>query len=326
MPDVEIPFELPNILRNFTLSILRTKPVDIIDYAVEYFIQLQRQRRSESLTITNATPSIDHHGKHRTAEGKLNLWSIYEVNVVEDIPLEKIDIRSLMIDKNRFLHSSSHDSFPSKEDEEDEEKTEQIVDQCLRDREKCACATVETRRTMREFFYFGNCSVKRAHRSFEFKSTVIRLIQWDWRLWDKKPPTGNRSDQDRWKRLKILFPVFVALRELLFEEWEWVGEGKSSFHSFTRSFIDSTMNEPNRNNNSNNNNTTTSSSINSTATITINCISPASSSADGTDSNEEAEKDDVLGNDDLMRVRFRSHFSHFFHLLFSLLYHLASLC
>lgn len=55
------------------------------------------------------------------------------------------------------------------------------------------------------------------------------------------------------------------------------------------------MNAENRNNNNN-----------PSSSITINCISPLSSpSADATDSNddEEEEKADVLGSDDLMRVR-----------------------
>ena len=44
MTQIEIPTELPNILRNFTLSVLRTKPPNIIDHAVEYFTQLQQQQ------------------------------------------------------------------------------------------------------------------------------------------------------------------------------------------------------------------------------------------------------------------------------------------
>ena len=48
MPQIEIPSELPNILRNFTLSVLRTKPRDIIDHAVDYFTQLQRQQKQQS--------------------------------------------------------------------------------------------------------------------------------------------------------------------------------------------------------------------------------------------------------------------------------------
>lgn len=47
MTHIEIPSELPNILRNFTLSVLRTRPRDIIDHAVEYFTQLQRQQKQQ---------------------------------------------------------------------------------------------------------------------------------------------------------------------------------------------------------------------------------------------------------------------------------------
>jgi len=55
MTQIEIPSELPTILRNFTLSVLRTKPRDIIGHAVDYFTQLQRQQEQqlEQLKISN---------------------------------------------------------------------------------------------------------------------------------------------------------------------------------------------------------------------------------------------------------------------------------
>lgn len=55
MTQIEIPSELPSILRNFTLSVLRTKPRDIIDHAVDYFTQLQRQQK-QLLTGDNSIP------------------------------------------------------------------------------------------------------------------------------------------------------------------------------------------------------------------------------------------------------------------------------
>ena len=48
MTQIEIPSELPSILRNFTISVLRTKPCDIIDHAVDYFTQLQRHQKQQS--------------------------------------------------------------------------------------------------------------------------------------------------------------------------------------------------------------------------------------------------------------------------------------
>ncbi|CAF0945882.1 unnamed protein product [Adineta steineri] len=55
MTQVEIPSELPSILRNFTLSVLRSKPRDIIDHAVDYFTKLQHQQKqqSEQLIVDN---------------------------------------------------------------------------------------------------------------------------------------------------------------------------------------------------------------------------------------------------------------------------------
>ena len=47
MARIEIPTELPNILRNFTLSILRAKPEDMIGHAVEYFTRLQQQQQQQ---------------------------------------------------------------------------------------------------------------------------------------------------------------------------------------------------------------------------------------------------------------------------------------
>lgn len=111
MPNVEIPLELPTLLRNFTLSVLRTKPVDLVDYAADYFLELQRQRRSSEGKSNCLLLLIEEEGEER-----------------RNSPM-KIDIRSLMIDKNSALDSSSL-----------HEEEEQIVDQYLRDRRKCARA------------------------------------------------------------------------------------------------------------------------------------------------------------------------------------------
>lgn len=58
MTQIEIPTELPTILRNFTLSVLRTKPHDIVDYAVDYFTQLQRQQQSQLIIGDNMITTI----------------------------------------------------------------------------------------------------------------------------------------------------------------------------------------------------------------------------------------------------------------------------
>ncbi|CAF0859664.1 unnamed protein product [Didymodactylos carnosus] len=50
---IEIPDELPLLLRNFTLSVLRSKPQDIIAHAVTYFTQLQQQRSSVTTQTSN---------------------------------------------------------------------------------------------------------------------------------------------------------------------------------------------------------------------------------------------------------------------------------
>ncbi len=70
MTQIEIPSELPIILRNFTLSILRTKPHDIIDYAVDYFTQLQRQQQSQliigdNMITTVPLSSISNYEQHQ---------------------------------------------------------------------------------------------------------------------------------------------------------------------------------------------------------------------------------------------------------------------
>ena len=138
MPNVEIPLELPTLLRNFTLSVLRTKPTDLVDYAADYFQELQRQHRLESTSVED----------HRPSEGKSK--SVIEGRERERNSPMKIDIRSLMIDKNSFLDSSSLH----------EETEEQIVDQYLRDRRKCARA-----------FHFSLSS-----RSLSFPETKYRQI------------------------------------------------------------------------------------------------------------------------------------------------------
>ena len=64
MPDIEIPQELPPILRNLTLSVLRNKPKDIVDHAVDYFVQLQRHRRS---TVSKDEPTfMNHHDEQNS--------------------------------------------------------------------------------------------------------------------------------------------------------------------------------------------------------------------------------------------------------------------
>jgi hypothetical protein len=75
MTQIEIPSELPTILRNFTLSVLRTKPHDIIDYAVDYFTQLQRQQQQQSQlmiddNIITRVPlsSIKHYEQQHTSK------------------------------------------------------------------------------------------------------------------------------------------------------------------------------------------------------------------------------------------------------------------
>jgi hypothetical protein len=77
MTQIEIPCELPIILRNFTLSILRTKPHDIINHAVEYFTQLQQQQREQTQIMTgnnsvttvpfSTSASISHYDQQRQA-------------------------------------------------------------------------------------------------------------------------------------------------------------------------------------------------------------------------------------------------------------------
>jgi len=75
MTQIEIPSELPTILRNFTLSVLRTKPHDIIDYAVDYFTQIQRQQQQQSQlmiddNIITRVPlsSIKHYEQQHTSK------------------------------------------------------------------------------------------------------------------------------------------------------------------------------------------------------------------------------------------------------------------
>lgn len=56
MMQIKVPDELPTILRNFTLSVLRTNPRDIIDHAVDYFTQLQQQKAHLITDDMHVTP------------------------------------------------------------------------------------------------------------------------------------------------------------------------------------------------------------------------------------------------------------------------------
>jgi hypothetical protein len=59
MTQIDIPSELPNILRNFTLSVLRSKPRDIIDHAVDYFTDLQQQKQPNEKQPQSNDPLIN---------------------------------------------------------------------------------------------------------------------------------------------------------------------------------------------------------------------------------------------------------------------------
>lgn len=64
MSDIEVPDDLPEILRDFTLSVLRNRPDDIIDYAVDYFLRIRnnklnaddRQQKTSSKSV-----ALNHH-------------------------------------------------------------------------------------------------------------------------------------------------------------------------------------------------------------------------------------------------------------------------
>lgn len=74
MTQIEIPSELPTILRNFTLSVLRTKPNNIIDYAVDYFTQQQQSQLMIGDNIITAVPlsSISHYEQQQQQTSKPN--------------------------------------------------------------------------------------------------------------------------------------------------------------------------------------------------------------------------------------------------------------
>jgi hypothetical protein len=76
MTQIEIPSELPTILRNFTLSVLRTKPKNIIGYAVDYFTQLEQQQQSQlmigdNIITTVPLSSISHYEQQQTSTQNL---------------------------------------------------------------------------------------------------------------------------------------------------------------------------------------------------------------------------------------------------------------
>lgn len=63
MTQIQIPSELPNILRNFTLSVLRNRPSNIIDHAVDYFTRLQQEEhRTDSLKKNQSEHAVSSSG------------------------------------------------------------------------------------------------------------------------------------------------------------------------------------------------------------------------------------------------------------------------
>jgi hypothetical protein len=103
MTQIEIPSELPSILRNFTLSILRTKPPNIIDYAVDYFTQLQQQHQQSQLMIgdniitTVPLSSISHYEQQQEQQQQTSKPNVIPSGQAEDVflsfllPLKHVD-------------------------------------------------------------------------------------------------------------------------------------------------------------------------------------------------------------------------------------------
>ncbi|UJR10265.1 hypothetical protein I4U23_014473 [Adineta vaga] len=79
MTQIEVPRELPIILRDFTLSVLRTKPRDIVDHAVKYFTQLQQQSQliidDKNVTIIphSSSSSNSQYEKQQNQTAKHNI-------------------------------------------------------------------------------------------------------------------------------------------------------------------------------------------------------------------------------------------------------------
>ncbi|CAF0814413.1 unnamed protein product [Adineta ricciae] len=95
MTQIEIPRELPTILKNFTLSVLRTKPRDIIDHAVDYFTQLQRQQKqlvADDNSISSSPPPPPASSSNPSEQVRLqHQTSNHNVISSEDVPNTETD-------------------------------------------------------------------------------------------------------------------------------------------------------------------------------------------------------------------------------------------
>jgi cAMP-dependent protein kinase regulator len=107
MTQIEIPSELPSILRNFTLSVLRTKPRDIIDHAVDYFTQLQRQQKqqSEQLIAGNNPVTTASHSSFSSTSQQLQQQTSNH-NAISSGTKSKSENKKLTFGKDKLMTSS----------------------------------------------------------------------------------------------------------------------------------------------------------------------------------------------------------------------------
>lgn len=52
---IQIPPGLTELLRSFTMAILRQRPADLVDFAVQYFTRLQNTRSQEEASVSDKT-------------------------------------------------------------------------------------------------------------------------------------------------------------------------------------------------------------------------------------------------------------------------------
>ncbi|XP_055761536.1 cAMP-dependent protein kinase type II-beta regulatory subunit-like isoform X2 [Salvelinus fontinalis] len=127
---IEIPDGLTELLQSFTVEVLRNQPGDLLDFALQYFIQLKENQRGSA--FDNARNSANGRPGGNVSSGRAvnfaeEAMQIDSENEEEDDDDEEEFVAPVIL--NRFLRRSSvcAEAFnPDDEEEEDKEPREQM--------------------------------------------------------------------------------------------------------------------------------------------------------------------------------------------------------
>ncbi|XP_038834182.1 cAMP-dependent protein kinase type II-beta regulatory subunit-like isoform X2 [Salvelinus namaycush] len=125
---IEIPDGLTELLQSFTVEVLRNQPGDLLDFALQYFIQLKENQRGSA--FDNARNSANGRPGGNVSSGRAVNFAEEAMQIDSENEEEDDDEEEFVAPViNRFLRRSSvcAEAFnPDDEEEEDKEPREQM--------------------------------------------------------------------------------------------------------------------------------------------------------------------------------------------------------